>query len=224
MTHPNQATARARGQRSGRADFLAIGEAVQRHRGRAKELQLLFERTLIPMVWLDNDRRCVDANPASRLFLRRTLDEMRQLSVDDFLLRGPSSELDATWQTLLREGTVAGASPLRAPDGSVIPVDYCAGANLLPGRHLFVWMPAFWDDRELSESLVDDEPRHRGRLTEREREVLGVLATGASVDEISKELALSPHTVKTHLRNAVRRLGAHHRAHAIAIALRDGEI
>jgi DNA-binding CsgD family transcriptional regulator len=174
------------------------------------------------MVWVDNERRCVDANAASRLFLRRALDEVRQLTIDDFLLRGPGG-LDGTWDALLRQGTVAGSSALRAPDSSMIPVDYCGVANLLPGRHLFVWMPAFWDDDELVDT-PESPPQSRGQLTGREREVLSVLATGATVEDISKELSLSRHTVKTHLRNAVRRLGARHRAHAIAIALRQGEI
>lgn len=222
--HWQEVSEQARGRRRERADFEALGTAVFQNRGRARELQQLFEQSPIPMVWLDNARRCVDANPASRLFLRRTLDEMGRLSVDDFLLRGRAASLDSAWQILLRAGTVTGSSPLRAPDGSVIPVDYWGVANLLPGKHLFAWMPAFWGDGELAGAPVDTPAPRKGRLTGREREVLTVLATGATVEDISNELALSRHTVKTHLRNAVRRLGARHRAHAIAIALREGEI
>jgi DNA-binding CsgD family transcriptional regulator len=54
--------------------------------------------------------------------------------------------------------------------------------------------------------------------------VLGLLAVGASGEEIARRLFLSPETVRTHARNAMRKLGAHTRAHAVALALQRREI
>jgi DNA-binding NarL/FixJ family response regulator len=61
-------------------------------------------------------------------------------------------------------------------------------------------------------------------LTQRERDVLRLLADGQSNEEIGKALFISPETVRTHVRNAMDKLEAHTRVHAVAIALRQGEI
>lgn len=59
-------------------------------------------------------------------------------------------------------------------------------------------------------------------LTTRQRAVLTGLATGDSVEEIARELNLSPDTVRVHIRNARMRLGARSRSHAVVIALQRG--
>jgi DNA-binding NarL/FixJ family response regulator len=61
-------------------------------------------------------------------------------------------------------------------------------------------------------------------LTVREREVLARLAEGLSVEEIAAELVLSTETIRTHVRNAMGKLGTRTRAHAIVVALRRGEL
>jgi DNA-binding CsgD family transcriptional regulator len=63
-----------------------------------------------------------------------------------------------------------------------------------------------------------------GRLSPRERDVLAGLAVGESTEEIGLTLRMSPHTVRTHLRNIMRKLDARTRAHAVAIAICDGAI
>ncbi len=62
------------------------------------------------------------------------------------------------------------------------------------------------------------------RLSPRERDVLAGLAVGDSTEEIGLLLRMSPHTVRTHLRNIMRKLEARTRAHAVAIAIGDGAI
>jgi DNA-binding NarL/FixJ family response regulator len=65
-------------------------------------------------------------------------------------------------------------------------------------------------------------PGHReARLTEREWEILRLLTKGLGNDEIGKALFISPATVRTHLRNAMDKLGASTRAQAVAIAFTD---
>jgi DNA-binding CsgD family transcriptional regulator len=62
------------------------------------------------------------------------------------------------------------------------------------------------------------------RPTTREREVLALLATGATDGEIADVLGLSPATVQTHVRNAKTKLGARTRAQAVALAIAHGII
>jgi DNA-binding CsgD family transcriptional regulator len=61
-------------------------------------------------------------------------------------------------------------------------------------------------------------------LTKREREILGLLAEGLSGAQIAGELVLSPETVRTHVRNAMAKLGASTRSQAVALALKGNEI
>lgn len=60
------------------------------------------------------------------------------------------------------------------------------------------------------------------RLTEREREVLGLVAGGATNREIAERLFLSPHTVKEHTSSLYRKLGVRNRAEAVQRAQRLG--
>lgn len=74
------------------------------------------------------------------------------------------------------------------------------------------------------ESFVDPDvpPKgSRGKLTHRQREILQLLANGESTTVAARELDLGEETVKTHTKNALARLGAKNRTHAVAIAIRE---
>jgi DNA-binding NarL/FixJ family response regulator len=58
-------------------------------------------------------------------------------------------------------------------------------------------------------------------LTSRELEVLAHLAEGRNQGEIARLLAISPKTVGTHIERILRKLDAHSRAEAVAIAYRE---
>jgi two-component system nitrate/nitrite response regulator NarL len=72
---------------------------------------------------------------------------------------------------------------------------------------------------EIHSREVDDE---RPVLTEREQEILGLVARGLTAPAIGKELFLSPATVKTHLGHLYEKLGVGDRAAAVAEARRRG--
>jgi DNA-binding NarL/FixJ family response regulator len=61
-------------------------------------------------------------------------------------------------------------------------------------------------------------------LTERERDVLRLLADGLANEEIGRRLHISPETVRTHVRKAMTKLEADTRTQAVAIALRQSII
>jgi NarL family two-component system response regulator LiaR len=58
----------------------------------------------------------------------------------------------------------------------------------------------------------------RSRLTDREWEVLDLLSTGATTDEIARNLVLSPETVRSHLKNLYRKLEVNSREDAVQAA------
>ena len=62
------------------------------------------------------------------------------------------------------------------------------------------------------------------QLSPREREIMHLMAEGGTADAIGLELGVSVETVRTHVRNVIRKLQARNRVHAIALALERGEI
>jgi DNA-binding CsgD family transcriptional regulator len=61
-------------------------------------------------------------------------------------------------------------------------------------------------------------------LTPREREIFQLVSQGRTVDAIAAELFLAPATVRTHVRNGIRRVGAVNKVHAISLAVKRREI
>lgn len=61
-------------------------------------------------------------------------------------------------------------------------------------------------------------------LAPREREVLAAVAVGRTDEEVGRELFISVETVRTHVKNALRKLEARSRTHAVVLALRRGEL
>jgi DNA-binding NarL/FixJ family response regulator len=72
--------------------------------------------------------------------------------------------------------------------------------------------------------MAADETILRGleALTEREREITALVATGLSNDEIAAQLVLSAATVKTHVNRAMVKVGARDRAQLVVYAYRSG--
>lgn len=62
----------------------------------------------------------------------------------------------------------------------------------------------------------------RTDLTEREREVLALVAEGLSNAAIADNLTVSVHTVRNHIANLSTKLGAHSKLEALSVALRQG--
>ncbi|MDJ0362195.1 response regulator transcription factor [Rhodococcus sp. H29-C3] len=83
--------------------------------------------------------------------------------------------------------------------------------------------------RLLSRFIAEDAPLARDpvvldALTDREREVLGLLATGLSNAEIAGKLVLSEATVKTHIGRILTKLGLRDRVQAVVLAYETGVV
>lgn len=92
------------------------------------------------------------------------------------------------------------------------------GANLVPAADAAGWLRALGAARENGwyARVVGDT------LTGREREVLDLLARGATNDTIARALHISPQTVQTHVRNLLAKFGVGSRLEAVTEAIRLG--
>lgn len=179
-----------------------------------------FDRAADAMLVCDDRRRLVDLNTAACLFMRLAREVVLDHRIDDLLLEEPRRDLRAAWATFLQLGRpIALAEPgdeLVLPDGVRVPATLSV-SRLARDRHLATI--GFQPARELSARRATC-----CRLTEREREILALVARGKTGAKIATQLFLSPTTVQTHVNNVLVKLDARNRPHAVALALRSGEI
>jgi DNA-binding NarL/FixJ family response regulator len=177
--------------------------------------RLLLER----QPWVE---RCVAATTA-----KQALEEAGRLRPDvaliDLLLKDESgAELCEELHTRLPETQIlllsgAGAiSPAvaRAAGASGFVSKQLGAADIVKAvRMVAVGMEVFGRTEE-----------GRARLSGREREVMGLIAAGATNREIADQLYLSPHTIKEHTSAIYRKLGVRNRAEAVKRAQQLGVI
>jgi PAS domain S-box-containing protein len=170
------------------------------------------------MLIADDARRYVDANPAASRLLGIPREQILTMSIDDVMPPEYRDRLDDHWQEFLHTGMEAGPIEIMLPSGERMHVEYSATANVVPGRHLSILFAGRYDE-------LDGNGSERPELlTRREREVLEQVALGASTREIGRALGMSPDTARTHAQNAMRKLGARTRAHAVALAVKHNLI
>lgn len=183
------------------------------------------------MLISDDQRRWVTGNAAACELLGVAGDQIPWRAMDDFTPPGELARLEEQWAAFLTTGEAEGWYELYVPHHTPRPVEFSATANVLPGRHLAVFVSS---DDVATEEPKSGEPRAwtpvtpeesaRLELTGREREIMTLVASGLQNDEMAELLSLSPETVKSHVHNAMSKLGVHTRAHAVAIALVTGQI
>jgi DNA-binding NarL/FixJ family response regulator len=72
---------------------------------------------------------------------------------------------------------------------------------------------------------ADKELQRRvDRLTPRELQILSAMARGATPDQITKELGMSRHTLRTHVQNILTKLAVHSKTEAVVAAIRMGKV
>ena len=95
-----------------------------------------------------------------------------------------------------------------------------AGEILVDPEALARLLPLMAKEREAKREAEEK----LGLLTDREREILELLAVGLRNDDIGERLSISPQTVQTHVRNMLGKLGVHSKLEAVAFAVRQGAV
>jgi len=169
----------------------------------------VFRRSLVPMFVLDDDAVYVDVNHAAcaAVGLGRSDFVGRRLGFGTD--RERQADVARMWGEFRRTGHLIAPYQYPTPAGGMVRMNILCTANLPErGRHL---------------SMYWTHPAQNGdRVSPREREIVMLLAAGLSGEQIARRLGLSPETVRTHIRNAMGRLGARTRAHLMMKAMQGG--
>jgi NarL family two-component system response regulator LiaR len=155
------------------------------------------------MTGIEATRRIKEASPSTKVVIMTAHDEDRLLvEAVESGASGFLSKDEAAEEVL--------AAAKSAADGEVL-IDPATLTRLL------AQVAREREEQRDALALLND-------LTEREREILGLLAEGMRNDEIASKLYISPQTVQTHVRNILGKLRVHSKLEAVAFAVRHGAI
>ena len=190
----------------------AAGEAVAALDNLPLPAALLDERGAIR--WQNKASVALRGRLTGRHFAGFLEPEAREVALEVFttlLEQGQPTDLDVL------TATVGGATTLVEARLSVVPIHDGTKAVLVLNMAERIDADALRAGQQLGVRQLDG-------LSPRQRDVLRLLAAGMSTDEISKELALRPTTVRNHVANLLAELGVHSRLQAVVVARNIGLI
>jgi PAS domain S-box-containing protein len=175
---------------------------------------LLFQKSSNAVALLDEDRRFVDANEAALTLLGQTRGGVIGRHSTDLMVAAERTDAVRRWHVLVERGEYSDRQTYVRPDGREVQVHFAGRMTEIHGRRL----AAFVVDAAVPRS-TPATGRPVADVTPREREVIRLIALGANSRDIAAELFISTETVRSHVRNAMRKLGVRTRAQLVAISL-----
>ena len=179
-----------------------------------------FKGSRNAMVLLDDQRRHLDVNGAYLKLLGYPRAGLIGRPVWELVAGGPQLT-EREWQETIARGEFNGEADLMRADGTTVTVQYAGHTELVTGerRVLFV---ALSTSRWGRHSRRETDGATEEALSAREREIVRLVAAGETGPEIADQLHISHATVRTHVRNAMAKVGARSRAQLVAKALGNG--
>jgi PAS domain S-box-containing protein len=173
------------------------------------------------MVLLDDRRRHVEVNGAYLALLGYPRDALIGRPVHEFVSGGPRLS-DREWRAELHKRRFTGVADLVCHDGRRVRVEFAGHPERVTGEHLvlFVAIRTARGVRRLTNH--DAAARTTTGLTRRECQVVQLIAAGLSGTEIADELHISHATVRTHVINSMKKVGARSRAQLVAKVMAEG--
>jgi DNA-binding CsgD family transcriptional regulator len=134
----------------------------------------------------------------------------------EFVQGGPLVT-DEQWRELLQRDEFAGDAAMLLPDGSAVRVHWACHPEIVTGRQLvlFVALGTSLAGRHFRRQ-TDGSDGDEAALSDRELEIVKLVALGETGPEIAEQLHISHNTVRTHVNNAMVKTGARSRAHLVA--------
>jgi PAS domain S-box-containing protein len=211
-----------------------LREGSQRNAWNGKAFKAIFEHSRLPMMLIDAERRYVAVNDATLQFYGCTREELIGSEPGRTLAPHEQAVAAAEWNELVTTGEYYGERVFDRADGRSVRIQYAANTSTVNGRWLAFSVVLSAHVEPDGPELVVPVPTNgaespapdagQTRLTPREREVVRLVALGASSREVAADLYLSPETVRSHVRNAMSKTHSRTRAQLVAIALAEGLI
>jgi DNA-binding CsgD family transcriptional regulator len=188
----------------------------------------LFSQSRIPMALVDSDRLYVEVNDAVVDVYKVPRDELLGTFAGRTAIDDPAVG-DAQWEQLVSTNSLYGERLISFGVKQQMRVNYAAHTLTVDDHWLalFVSLSARIEPNGpelIGTPRIDAANGHASRLTGREREVVSLVALGSTTRSIATDLCLSPDTIRSHVRNAMAKTGAHTRAQLVALLLADGLI
>ena len=182
-----------------------------------------FRESRNGMLLADEGRSIVDANRALLVLFGARRDAIVGHHLWDFVDGGPQLT-PAQWAASLAAGHFTGHSQIVRADGAAVDVQW--GAHTEDRQRRAAGAVRGAGDVALGAAIPARRAARRAAapLTDREREIVRLVALGSTGREIADELHISHETVRTHIRNAMEKLHARSRAHLVAKALGGGHL
>ncbi len=190
----------------GRPDLEVVGEAEDgeeavRLAGELEPDVILLDIRMPALDGIEATRRIVASGSAARVLVLTTFD------------------LDEYVYGAIRAGASGFLLKDVRPNDLVDAIRLVAGGNALLGPTVTTRLLERFTQPAAEPAT---EPATAASLTEREREILRLLARGLSNAEIAARLVVSETTVKTHVSNLLRKLGVRDRVQAVILAYESG--
>ncbi|HEX4734071.1 MAG TPA: LuxR C-terminal-related transcriptional regulator [Thermoleophilaceae bacterium] len=182
-----------------------------------------FRRSQSAMALTDDERKIIDVNAAMAQLLGYRPSQLRGTHTWDHVADGPLMSREE-WRHSIARGEVTGEGDVRCADGTLVRVQFAVHPEVVTGQRLVLFVGLALSRWGRHFRRPDADAGALGELSNREREVLSLVALGATSPEIASQLHISHNTVRKHVNSAMRKLGARSRAHLVAKALGEGQI
>jgi DNA-binding CsgD family transcriptional regulator len=180
-----------------------------------------FKRSKNAMVLSDEHRIAVDVNRAMANLVQRRRSHLIGKRLYDFVLEG-TKRSEKEWRDLIMRDEYVGDAELVLPDGATLKVHFAAHPEIVTGRRLILIVALSTHRSGPHFRRQVDHDQDGAELSDREIEIVRLVALGETGPEIAEQLHISHNTVRTHVHNAMVKTGARSRAHLVAKAMGAG--
>jgi PAS domain S-box-containing protein len=183
--------------------------------------EAVFEASLTSMLVVSLSRRIWRANKAAANLTGYSTQQLETLSLEALSVARMRQEYIDFWDRHVADGAkaVCGTRPLLLASGSTVPIRFSV-KRVGEDRVLAVYVPS----PEAGDEIVVSTDTPHPDPTPRQREIVTQLALGLTDEQMAQRLMISPDTVRTHIRNALRQTGSYNRPHLVARAMQRGWI